>query len=91
MIVFIHVLEPCRFKYGDVKGKQEKFIGRTRNEEGCSIKVQEKIPSATGARWIKNINYCYAEFGNFIKPTRKHARGSRACLFEGKSIKHHEN
>ena len=78
-------IEPCRFKNGDVRGgrKAEKFIGRSHSEDGCSIMVQEKIPSATGARWLKIINYCYAEFGHYIRGSRAHARGSRACLFGG--------
>ena len=83
--LFYYLKEPCRFKDGDVRGKPERFIGRSGTEDGCSLMVQEKVPSAKGARWYKILNYCYAEFGNYIQPTRAHARSSRACLFGGKS------
>ena len=68
-----------------MRGKPEKFIGTSLNEDDCSIMVQQKMPTATGARWYKIINYCYAEFGHYVKGSSGDYGISRACLFGGKS------
>ena len=71
--MFLLLSEECTFTNGDVANNRpngEVMIGKTKNETDCARYVKVKQRTASGALWIPHNNKCFAEFGNWIKPSR---------------------
>merc|ERR1712139_94481 len=57
------IAAPCHFTTGDGTGGHVTRVTTTGSEAACAQYVRQFHPSANGATWGVNSNYCYAEFG----------------------------